>query len=99
MRRAVVCLVLVISGCADSTVPVSQQAHDYAVQISGGTTIGCSASADPANEPGCHYAAAFGGCLEGLTGEKVGLLPPEVEFPEPELLEIYQAAVLACTPN
>jgi len=99
MRRAVVCLVLVISGCADSTVPVDQQAHDYAVGISGGAITGCASSAEPANEPGCHYAAAFAGCLEGLTGEPPGALAPEVEFPKPELLEIYQAAVLACTPN
>jgi hypothetical protein len=76
-------------------------ADEYALGKSGGERTGCSTAAPGAEaeaNAGCIYSVSFAGCLEGLTGESIGPLPIEEEFPdEPALVELYRQAVADCS--
>lgn len=82
----------------DSNSPEAR-ADAYAKELSGGETLGCSSAAPGAeseNNPGCIYSAAFTGCYEGVTGDRLGRAI-EKEFPEePALWAIYHQAVDDC---
>lgn len=99
--------VVLVAGCSasddDSDDKPAETADAYALELSGGVTTGCSQAAPGAEaeaNPGCIYSVAFAGCLEGLTGEPVGPLPVEEEFPnEPALVEIHRQAVTDCSPE
>jgi hypothetical protein len=75
-------------------------ADAYALNLSGGVRTGCLSAApgpEAESDPGCIYGAAFAGCLEGISGEQVGPLSPEDEYPqEPGLVRIYYQAVEDC---
>jgi|SRR5665647_49776 len=85
--------------------PASQspadQADAYALEKSGGETTGCTSAApgqEAEEDPGCRYAAAFAGCLEGITGEQVGPMSAEEEWAnEPALVDLQHQAVADCT--
>lgn len=85
----------------ESSDPQSPEAlaDAYAKKLSGGETLGCSSAAPGAeseSDPGCIYSAAFTGCYEGITGERLGR-PIEEEFPqEPALWDIYHQAADDC---
>lgn len=106
MRRASIIILagIVLANCSGSdgdTDTPAATADAYALELSGGVTTGCSQAAPgpeaEANQ-GCIYSVAFAGCLEGLTGDPVGPLPVEEEFPdEPALVEIHRQAVIDCT--
>ena len=78
----------------------SEAADAYALELSGGQREGCSSARpgrDSENHPGCIYGVAFAGCYEGKTGERLGPVPVEKEFPdEPGLQAIYHQAVRDC---
>jgi hypothetical protein len=97
----VVLLLAACSGGDDDAASPSDGAMAYALDKSGGVTTGCSAAAPGAEAeaaPGCIFAVAFAGCSEGLTGERLGPVPVEDEFPdEPGLVDLYHQAVEDCS--
>lgn len=103
MRLAALATIIALASCATTTKPQTdpQRADQYARELSGGETLGCSKAA-PGKEaeanPGCIYSAAYSGCLEGLTGKQAGPLPASEEFKaEPKLVRIHDKAVKDCT--
>ena len=106
-------LLLALSGCSGGapedapTTPAAvtespaDQADMYALEKSGGERNGCSAATpgqEAESDPGCRYAAAFAGCLEGITGEQVGPMSAEEEWAnEPALVELQLQAIADCT--
>jgi hypothetical protein len=78
----------------------SDVAYDYALEKSGGETLGCltaARGAESETNPGCIFSVSFSGCLEGLTGEQSLPLPVEEEFDqEPALVELYRQAAEDC---
>lgn len=97
--------VLALAGCSggdDESLSLADEAGEYALDKSGGVTTGCSTAA-PGSEaesaPGCIFTVTFAGCMEGLTGERLGPLSVEDEFPtEPALVDLYYQAVEDCRP-
>lgn len=107
LSPAIVCIALLLVGfgaaCGGDEDDDDREAraNDYALEQSGGERLGCSTAAPgPESEahPGCIYSVAFSGCYEGITGEQLGPLPIEEEFPrEPKLQEIYRRAISDCS--
>ena len=97
---AVIAAVGMLAGCSTDEPTADEVAHEYATERSGGVTTGCSQAApgpEAETEPGCIYTVPFAGCLHGITGERVGPLPVEEEFPdEPGLVERYYTAFDDC---
>jgi hypothetical protein len=80
---------------------VEEHAEAYALEKSGGERLGCRSAMpgpDSESDPGCIHSVAFSGCHEGLTGDTLGPLSVEEEFPtEPGLVALYHEAVEDCT--
>lgn len=91
MARWTFVVALLLSACTAEQSPIiqpsptstpSEIADAYAKEKSGGETLGCSTAApgeESEKHPGCIYAVALSGCMEGLTGEPLGP-PAEEEF-------------------
>lgn len=86
-----------------TTTTPADAADAYARDLPGAENLGCPAGGhgpEAEGHPGCVYALAFAGCLEGLTGNPISPVPVEEEFAdEPALVEIYQRAVDDCAPG
>lgn len=73
-------------------------ADTYAREVGGkqGRCLEGDPGAEAASHPGCIYAAAFTGCVDGVDEERERDSAIEDEFPEPELVAVYERAYSDC---